>query len=115
MPETKFLGDRPLKRVALAWPIEFDGKPYREIALARLTAREVSDFARKLAEAKADEAVTFPIFRDPDGGPLPEGLLGALDDDDRLALDEAARDFLPRRFRGAETSASAPAAGEPTA
>ena len=96
--------------VTLEWPVVFDGRTFEAILLKRLTAREVATFMKAVGAASPDESFAWPIFFAPDGEPLPDGLLDALDDDDRLALDKAALDFLPRRFRGAETSASAPAA-----
>ncbi len=118
-PETStphFATDRPrAKTVPLEWPIEFGGKTYAALAIARLTAGEVAEFQKSIANLPPDAPVTFPVFRDADGAPLPDGLLDALDADDSDALDRAALDFLPRRFRGAEATASAPAAGEPTA
>ncbi len=118
-PETstsRFVGDRPrIKCVPLEWPVEFGGRTYDALALARLTAGEVAAFQRSIAALPPDAPVSFPVYRLPDGGPLPDGILDALDADDRDALDKAALDFLPRRFRGAEASASPPAAGEPTA
>ena len=112
----RFVSERPrAKRVPLEWPVEFGGRTYAALSIARLTAGEVAAFQKSIAALPADAPVVFPVYRDADGGPLPDGLLDALDADDRDALDKAALDFLPRRFRGAEASASAPASGEPTA
>lgn len=112
----RFVGERPrVKTVPLEWPVEFAGKTYSALAIARLTAGEVADFQKSIAALPPDTPISFPVYRDADGGALPDGLLDALDADDRDALDKAALDFLPRRFRGAEANASAPEAGEPTA
>ena len=101
--------------IPLEWPIEFGGKVYDKIGIARLTAREVADFHEKMAKRAETDPFTWPVFRDTDGGALPDGLLDALDIDDRDTLDKAALDFLPRRFRGAAKSASEPPTGEPIA
>jgi hypothetical protein len=104
-----------VKTVPLEWPVEFGGKTFSEIAIARLTAGEVAEFHKSVSALPPDAPVVFPVYRDADGGQLPDGLLDALDADDRDALDKEALYFLPRRFRGAEPSASAPAAGAVTA
>ena len=46
-------------------------------------------------------------FRDDAGAVIPEIVLNSLDDDDSLALDEAARDFIPKRFRPKNDEAAA--------
>ena len=102
------------KLIPLEWPIEADGVEYRAIRLKRLTAAEVVEFHKTLADLPADAAVTFPIYVAEDGSALPDGLLDALDADDRDALNEAALGFLPRRFRGSPSAVSAPPAGVPT-
>jgi hypothetical protein len=115
VPAPRFLSDRPrFKAVALEWPIEYRGKTYSEIQLVRLTAGDVAAFYERLRGAP-DGKLDWPIFRDADGAHLPDGLLDALDADDREALGKAQNDFLPRQFRGAASSASDPANGEPTA
>jgi hypothetical protein len=108
----KFLGDRPrFKSVPLEWPIDYDGKEYREIHLVKLTAKEVADWLETL---DANGSAKFPIFRDADGAPIPDAVLDGLDADDREEVDKAAVDFLPRRFRGVTASASGSADGAAT-
>lgn len=102
------------KSVPLQWPIEYAGKTYTEVQIVRLTAKEVADWVEGI-KGREKEEVRIPIFRDADGLPIPDAVLDGLDDDDRLALDEAALDFLPRRFRAAPASASGPADGAITA
>jgi hypothetical protein len=96
-------GDRPrAKTVPLEWPVEYAGKVYDAVTLVRLTAGDVIKFSRELETAlknDPDAPVRFPIFKDDSGAPIPDEVLDALDDDDRMTLDEAAVDFLPRRFR----------------
>jgi len=114
-PPPRFVGDRArAKLIDLEWPVEFEGRVFERIAIARLTAREVADFTDMAIKAEPNASLPLPVFRDEAGTPLPVGLLDALDADDRDALNEAALDFLPKRFRGALTSASEPAPGGPT-
>nr|USU31128.1 phage tail assembly protein [Methylobacterium sp. OTU13CASTA1] len=98
-----FAVDRPRHAtITLDWPIELEGTTYTEIGLRRLTAGEVAAFmdtARAKVEADPDANPRAPIFVDVDGEPIPDGLFDALDDDDGFKLDEAAKDFLPRRFQ----------------
>lgn len=114
-----FIGDRPrAASIALEWPLTFAGRLYDKLTVRRLTAGEVAAFTERLAKTVKDDpdaSVTFPMFADADGADLPDGLLDALDADDRDALDKAALDFLPKRFRGAPASASGPEAGAATA
>lgn len=112
----EFLGDKPRLRVIdLTWPIRLDGREYREIHLARMTAGEVIAFQKSLKDLAADDPVHWPIFRDAAGEMIPAAVLGMLDDDDKFALDKAAVDFLPLRFLAVADSDTAPPAGDPTA
>jgi len=117
MSETRFLSQAErAKTIELEWPIEFEGRAWHRIVIKRLTAREVMEFTEKVLSKKEDSAdLALPVFKDEEGKELPAGLLDALDADDRDLLNEAALDFLPRRFRGAAANASAPADGAPTA
>jgi hypothetical protein len=102
------------KVVALDWPVEHEGRVFAEVHLVKLTAKEVADFIVAIKD-KGD--ARLPIFRDAAGAPIPNAVMDALDDDDKLALDEGAEPFLPRRFRAALASSSAQpdgAAIEPT-
>lgn len=96
-------------RIDLEWPVEFGGRIWESIPLKRLTHKEVADWVE---EIKAQDAsVQFPVLREEDGTPLPDGLLDALDADDFDEVNKAVLNFLPRRFRGAIKNASAPQAG----
>lgn len=99
--------------VALQWPLEYDGRVYAEILVRRLTVGEVAAWVESL-KAGGNNA-HMPIYVDAAGAPIPAAVIDALDDDDGAALDEVVRDFLPRRFRGLQESASDPAAGENSA
>ena len=103
------------KSIPLEFPFRFNGEEVREIRLARLTAKEVADFQDSIKDLPSDAAVVWPIYRDAVGAPLAEGVLDALMDDDRLEVEKAIRDFLPRRFLGVPAGASTPSSGAPTA
>jgi hypothetical protein len=111
---------RPRHRtVSLDFPLTFAGRMWSEIHLRRLTAGEVAAYVEDLRERLKDDPNATsrpPIFVDETGVPIPAGLFEALDDDDAAVLDEAAEDFLPRRFRAmTETRPSSPEAGSDTA
>lgn len=91
------------KVVSLESPVEYDGREYRAITIVRLNAKEVEDM---LAAINRGEPARFPIFRDENGALVPEIVLDALDDDDSLTLDEAAADFIPKRFKPKDDGAA---------
>lgn len=78
--------------VPLAFPIEFDGKTWEELRVRRVTGVEISNYMEALAR-KDDPAPLPPTFD------FPRAVYEALDDDDLLAVEEAAFRFLPRRLR----------------
>lgn len=93
----RFISGRPRSKVlTLENPITYEGREYREITIVRLNAKEVENL---LAAINRGESARFPIFRDGVGAVIPEIVLDSLDDDDSLALDEAAADFIPKRFK----------------
>lgn len=107
--------ERPRFRlVPLASPLSFGGQEYREIQVSRLTAKEVAEFQESIRTVPEGQPIVWPMFRDRDGAPLPEGFLDILDDDDSFELEKAARDFLPRRFLASPDKGSVPASGEAT-
>jgi hypothetical protein len=114
----RIVSERPRRQtVDLEWPVLFEGREYRSITLIRLTAGDVSRFQdeiERLLRSNSDTKVRLPLFRDEDGALIPDAVMDALDDDDRLALDEAAANFLPRRFRGLAAQDSGPGIGDTT-
>jgi hypothetical protein len=79
--------------VELDWPVEFDGKVWNEITIRRVTGREVEVFIEAITEKADGESRTkFPGIECPQEG------YDALDDDDRLRLEDELRPFLPRRL-----------------
>jgi hypothetical protein len=105
------------KTIPLEWPVAFAGQEYRAVTGSRLTAAEVARFQseiEQLLRSDPDAKVRLPLFRDERGEPVPDEVMDALDDD-RLALDEAAANFLPRRFRGLAEQDSGPDIGATTA
>jgi len=115
----RIVTDRPrAATITLEWPIAYNGRVYATITVARLTAAEVARFQEEivqLLDSGADAKVRLPLFRDERGELVPDAVLDALDDDDRLALDEAAAGFLPRRFRGLAAQDTGPDIGATTA
>lgn len=102
----RWLTDNPRQASQdLAWPFALDGVVYRTIILRRLTAGEVAAFTARLrALPEGTEWPRVPMYFLPGaaGDPevaIPDAAWDAMDDDDRLALSEAARAFLPARFR----------------
>ena len=84
----------------LAFPFEMDGIEYRNIAIRRLTAREVEAFMARMRAAPSATSLHWPIYFVGDVE-LPHDAWEAMDDDDRFALEEATDDFLGARFRSA--------------
>ncbi len=83
--------------VALEWPVEFDGKVYDTITVRRCSGREVDLFVAAVAAAADGVSVKTPMID------CPTEVYDAMDDDDRLRLEEAVLPFLPRRLaRAAE-------------
>lgn len=100
--------------VELNWPVMFAGMEYDTIVLKRLTVSEVASFIEKMTAEKDSagrQRIRFPIFYTPDGAAVPEAVLDGLDDDDALRLDEAAANFLPRRFAALQGDADPPTGG----
>ena len=96
--------DKRFKTVSLQWPFSYEGKHYDSIVIRRLTQGAVAAFVARInaeKQANTEAEVRFPIYADTDGNSLSDAVMACLDDDDALAVDEAARDFLPRRFQPA--------------
>ena len=101
--------------ITIEWPVEYDGVVYREFVVRRLTTGELAAFLDKVKDQTADAKVTWPLIRTVDDAEVPEIVLASLDPDDSDVLDEAAADFLPRRFRAAPASDFSPLTGGTTA
>lgn len=78
------------KIVPLAWPVEFDGKIWTEIKVRRVTGKEVAAYFDKMREGDAESVA--PMID------CPQEVWDAMDDDDQVTVDEAARPFWPRRL-----------------
>ncbi len=102
------------KTIDLEWPLEFEGVEYHAIEVRRLTFGEVEAWQKSIANLPDDAPVVIPIYFRPDGVRVPDTVMRALDDDDKARLDKAALDFMPRRFRAAPASDTAPADGGST-
>jgi hypothetical protein len=94
MPSARIVSPKEReKMVPLEYPVEFDGKLWTEIKVRRVSAQEVADYLELL---KSDQAFDIPPMVE-----CPIEVWNALDDDDQLAVDEAARPFTPRRLKAA--------------
>ena len=82
--------------VPLDWPVEFGGQVYETITIRRVSAREVEEFIEAISTHKDGEPnVKAPMID------CPQEVYEAMDDDDRLRLEEALVPFLPRRLQQA--------------
>lgn len=79
--------------VPLDWPVEWDGHLYEAIRIRRVTGLEVETFVREIQVR--DENAPFPKAPMID---CPVEVFEALDDDDRLRVEEAMGPFMPRRL-----------------
>lgn len=89
-PVAKVLGERT-RTVDLEWPVEFDGKVWRQITVRRVSGEEVAEFFRA-----GDETRLLRMYD------CPAEVIAALDADDYAAVNKAVHDFLPRAFRGSD-------------
>lgn len=109
--------DQRLKRFSLEWPLNVDGRLVNHLFLRRMTQSEVAAFVAKVEEERKinpDGELRFPLFFDDRGEQVSDAIMSALDADDADALNEAALNFLPRRFRSTPTFDSPPGTGENT-
>ncbi len=107
-----------VKAVPLAYPVTFAGRDWTEIHLRRLSVAQIAAvFANHTANLalNPDARLDLPIFIDEEGNDLPDGLLDELDPDDTEAVNEAASNFMPRRFKApTDPSPSTPETGVST-
>ena len=93
----RFIGSGPGNRqvaIELIYPIGWDGREYRVVELCRLKGRDFSRMRRLTAAGVGEDEAMLAIISG-----LPVEVIQELDGDDYLALLEAARDFIPARFR----------------
>lgn len=91
MPVARIVSQTERERmVKLAWPVEYDGKVWAEIRVRRVTGKEVSAYFAKLRDG--DTEAVAPMID------CPQEVWDAMDDDDQVAVDDAARPFWPRRL-----------------
>lgn len=82
------------KTISLDWPLEYDGQTFDKVTCRRVTGKEVEDFlAAVSAKEEGDPSLMLPTIE------CPRAVYDAMDDDDRLRVDEVAFDFLPRRLK----------------
>lgn len=89
------------KTIPLEWPFTLNGKRFDQVVIRRMTQGEVAGMIQAInaAQGTGTSEMGFPIFYDTEGFLLSDDIMAAMDADDAATLDEAARDFLPRRFR----------------
>ena len=94
VPELRYTA--PIERekmVPLEHPFELNGHLWSEIKVRRVTGKQVSDYMDRM---RAGDMDAMPPMVD-----CPQAVWNALDDDDQMAIDEAARPFTPRRLKAA--------------
>ena len=88
----KFIKPVPREKlVALDHPFELDGVVYETVRVKRVSAGEVMKFMNELVAMGPD--IVPPMVE------MSAEAYLAMDDDDRVKIEEAALDFLPRRLR----------------
>lgn len=81
------------KMVPLEHPFELNGTHWTQIRVRRVTGKQVSDYMDRM---RAGDRDAMPPMVD-----CPQEVWDALDDDDQMLVDEAARPFTPRRLKAA--------------
>lgn len=90
-PPPTFLSKRNrFKTIKLEWPLEYDGKVYREVTIRRMTTEEVAAFVTAAAEGGDP---MLPMFD------APMAVIDNLDPDDAETVNNTVNDFLPRSLR----------------
>lgn len=106
-PVAKIVSSRERERkIPLEFEVAYDGRTYTEVTLRRVSGKEMEDYMDILAASK--ERVMPPMID------CPMSVYEQMDDDDRFEIDQAMRDFMPRRLRATAESVSAPQSGEST-
>jgi hypothetical protein len=108
-PAPRFVGPGAFRVVDLAFPVEFDGVVYDKVTVKRMTVAQLGDFLQAVATDPASARLSSMVD-------IPIEVFDALFPDDYDVIDEAIRDFLPRRLKtAAETAveASAESPNEP--
>jgi hypothetical protein len=96
----RFVGDRPREeKIALEWPLEYDGQVYSEVVLRRMSVAD----SIKLADAKQDGETGADVIARSLGVPL--AVVEALDVDDFERIQEALERFFPKKWREAVAEA----------
>ncbi len=90
--------DERSKVVPLKWPFTVNGTRYENVTVRRITVAEIDAWVRGLA---AGGTVRRPAMFD-----LSDEIMGLVDAEDGEAIDVAANDFLPRRYRMTSASTS---------
>jgi hypothetical protein len=90
-PTARIVSDKVREKlVPLEYPVEFDGQTYDVIKVRRVSGQQMAAFLDKVRSGA--DFVLAPMVD------CPVEVWDALDADDQAAVDEAAREFLPRRL-----------------
>lgn len=81
------------KMVPLEYPVEFDGVLYEQVKVRRASGKEVQAYMDRMRNGDAN---AVPPMVD-----CPQEVWDAMDDDDQVTVDQAARPFWPRRLNAA--------------
>lgn len=100
-PAAKIVGNKERSRtVPLEWPVEFDGVTYEKLTIRRVQG---ADFKKIAALNGQDEEYHLAALL----ADVPWQVIAALDGDDFVAVQEAVKDFLPRKLQAAAEQSSA--------
>lgn len=93
-PQARIVSPKPRSTtVTLDYPVEFGGQVYETITIKRVSGKEVDEFIQASSALKNDEPQPqLPVLD------FPREVYDAMDDDDRLRVEEAMLPFLPRRL-----------------
>lgn len=96
-----FFGKQRSTTVPLQFPFTLDGSTITGVTIRRLTLGEVQDL---LAKTRGRTLVFMEIYAEMTG--LSVDTLKGLDDEDGVAITDAAYDFLPPRFKTDDASSA---------
>jgi hypothetical protein len=104
-PVPRFVGPGAFRVIPLSIHVEYDGKVYEQITVQRMTVAQMRAFFEAV---KGDDDAKLDCMVD-----CPPAVLDALFPDDYDLVDEALRDFLPRRLKNAGETAETATAANP--
>lgn len=104
-PTARIISDKVReKSVPLEYPVEFNGTTYDAVKVRRVSGQQMAAFLDKVRSGI--DFVLAPMVD------CPAEVWDALDADDQFAIDEAAREFMPRRLKDLQNIAATIDAGD---